>query len=103
VLRITHSGSIELATVALEGKLLGPWVEELRALVANLGGIEALRLNLEGLSFADPGGIALLHELHRGGVELSGCSPLIAGLLASHQPAVIRPRATPPAQGRTHE
>lgn len=87
MLRITHSGSQKLTTVDLDGKLLGPWVDELRAVTAKLNGNEVVRLNLARLSFADQSGIALLQQLSRGGVELSGCSPLIAGLLASHRAA----------------
>jgi ABC-type transporter Mla MlaB component len=85
VLRITRSKSITLATLQLDGKLLGPWVDEVRAAVARLHDEEAVRLNLAGLSFADPAGIGLLEELRRNGVELTGCSALIAGLLASHR------------------
>jgi ABC-type transporter Mla MlaB component len=109
VLRIIQSETIKLATVALDGKLLGPWVDEVRTIVSsmgrnlgsNLGRCDAVRLNLEGLSFADASGIALLQELHRGGVELFGCSALIAGLLAAHQrPAAGNdtPSRTPPGR-----
>ncbi len=85
MLRISQSQSITLAILHLDGKLLGPWVEEVRTVVAQVQAEaeDAVRLNLEGLSFADPNGIALLHELRRGGVELFGCSTLIAALLAS--------------------
>jgi ABC-type transporter Mla MlaB component len=75
-------GSIKLATVALEGKLLAPWVDEVRTIVTNLLRSDAVRLNLDELSFADSSGIVLLHELDRAGVDLCGCSPLITGLLA---------------------
>jgi ABC-type transporter Mla MlaB component len=87
MLRISRSKSITLATVHLEGKLLEPWVSEVRTMIASLRADESVRLNLEHLSFADRNGIALLQELRRGGVELSGCSALIAGLLAAHPAA----------------
>ena len=49
-----------LALLALDGKLLGPWVEELRSVIATLPGDGAVRLNLENLIFADAAGIELL-------------------------------------------
>jgi len=94
VLRITHSGSIQLATLDLEGKLLGPWVDEVREIVAKLRTNAAVRLNLERLSFADLDGIDLLHELQRDGVDFFGCTPLIAGLLASHRRSTARDGAS---------
>ncbi len=103
MLRITHSGSIKLATLDLEGKLLGPWVDEVRAIVAKLRTKDAVRLNLRGLSFADPNGIALLHELKRDGVALSGCTPLIAGLLASRQGPTVGDGASLRTVEPTHD
>jgi hypothetical protein len=84
VLRIVHSGSVTLATIRLEGKLLAPWVDEVRSVVATVSAKEAMCLNLEQLSFADAKGIELLRELRRKGVALVGGSPLIEGLLASY-------------------
>jgi len=83
VLRITHTGSVALANIDLDGKLLGPWVDELRSVVAAIRAKEAVRLNLEHLSFADAAGIDLLHAMRRDGVQLVGASPLITGLLAA--------------------
>ncbi len=85
MLRITHTGSVTLATVSLDGKLLGPWVDELRLVVAALRAKGAVRLNLEHLSFADAAGIELLRAARRDGVQLVGVSPLIEGLLAARE------------------
>ena len=87
MLRINHSGSVTLATIDLEGKLVGPWVDELRRVVATVRIKDAVRLNLEHLSFADAAGIDLLREFARAGMQLAGASPLIAGLLASREEA----------------
>ncbi len=101
MLRISQSKSVTLASLHLEGKLLGPWVEEVRTIVARLHAHESVRLYLDGLSFADPNGIALLQELRRGGVELCGCSALIAGLLdSSRGPAAAAGAALAPAAHR---
>lgn len=85
MLRITHSGYRTVATIDLDGKLLGPWVDELHSVIASLRPDDAKRLNLEKLEFADPAGLRLLHELRREGVDLVGVPPLIEGLLASHR------------------
>lgn len=103
MLRISQSKSITLATLHLDGKLLGPWVDEVRTIVARLPPDDYVRLNLEGLSFADPNGIALLQELRRHGVELSGCSALIAGLLASYQGPAGSDSAPPRSPRTLHE
>jgi ABC-type transporter Mla MlaB component len=82
VLRITHSGYLTVATVDLDGKLVGPWVDELRRTITTLGGGHVTRLNLTKLAFADAAGLSLLRALRRDGVELVGALPLIEGLLA---------------------
>lgn len=82
-----------LALLALDGKLLGPWVEELRSVIATLPGDGAVRLNLENLIFADAAGIELLQTAQRNGIQLAGASPLIDALLAApHGSAVANDR-----------
>ena len=62
----------------LEGRLVGPWVGELRRL-----GEEAfaqnkmLTLDLEGVRFADHYGIALLQELSQRQVSQFNCSQFL--------------------------
>jgi len=73
-----------LAIVSLDGKLLGPWVDEARSVIAALPANEAVRLNLANLSFADAAGIELLRAARRDGIQFVGASPLIEGLLAAH-------------------
>jgi ABC-type transporter Mla MlaB component len=55
-------------TVRLEGKVVGPWVEECdrawQGVRAELGS-KKLRLDLCGLSFMDAKGTALLREIYR--------------------------------------
>lgn len=85
MLRISHSGSATPATIDLEGKLLGPWVDELRKVIAALRVQETVCLSLTHLSFADAEGIDLLRTLRHEGIELAGASPLIEGLLASRE------------------
>ena len=63
----------------LEGRLIGPWVNELRsccATVCNDG--HQLSLDLAEVLFADCKGLALLRTLRKSNVGLVGCSPLLA-------------------------
>jgi len=88
--RLTVSGPITLATVSLDGKLIGPWVDELRDLVAQLcRGGNLPRLQLEHLGFADAAGLDLLLRLRACGVDLVGVSSLIEGLMTSRADARI--------------
>ena len=70
--------SDQVIACQLEGRLVGPWVDELRRL-----GDEAfaqkkmLTLDLEGLRFADHNGIALLQELSQRHVSQLNCSQFL--------------------------
>ena len=70
------------ARLRLEGRLVGPWVRELRKScesVLSRGG--RLTLDLEGLSFIDREGITLLRTLKGNQVNLANGSPFVAELL----------------------
>ncbi|MFN7951730.1 MAG: hypothetical protein U0610_08375 [bacterium] len=90
MLRISeHPSEVEGArTLVVEGRAVGPWVEELanvaRAALARDG---HLIVNLEDVSFLDPHAVALLRELEARGCTLVGRSPFIdAQLRAGSQP-----------------
>ena len=75
------SGSIP--TLQLEGKLVGPWVDELsRACEELRTPPSCLRLNLAAVTFIDPAGISLLSDLVRRGATIAGCSGFIEELLS---------------------
>ena len=82
MLRITQTISDLNTVLRIEGKLLAPWIDELRttAETARAGG-RSLTLDLARLSYADSAGIALLSELVRQGISVSACSGYIAALL----------------------
>lgn len=63
----------------LEGKLIGPWVDELRRLseAALLQG-KKVSLDLDKLRFVDVQGVALLHDLSEKQVSHFNCSPFIS-------------------------
>jgi ABC-type transporter Mla MlaB component len=89
VLKITRvdDTSDSIPTLRLEGKLLGPWVDELRRVCEELhsspGG---LRLNLAGVMYIDPAGIKLLCDLIGRGATVSECTGFVDELLRSHPP-----------------
>ena len=80
MLRITVVESNALAvTLRVEGRIAGPWVEELRTTcnVHNAPDPIQLHLELEDVSFADAAGIAYLKELRDQGVGLYHVSPFL--------------------------
>lgn len=73
------SESSEATSFQLEGKLVGPWVEELRRLSdAALARSEAVSLDLEKVWFVDAQGIALLRDLAKQKVAQFNCSQFIS-------------------------
>ncbi len=64
MLRITVNERPDGRTVTLEGRLAGPWVDELRScwrtLVASRGESRSIRIDLDGVTFVDAAGKALL-------------------------------------------
>jgi ABC-type transporter Mla MlaB component len=71
--------SSEATGFQLEGKLVGPWVEELRRLSdAVLASHKTLHLDLEKVWFVDSNGIALLRELGEKQVAQMNCSQFIS-------------------------
>jgi len=85
MLRATPSECNGFPTLKLEGKLSGPWVDELRKCwLQYLEGPEhgKVRVNLRELSFLDPRGRDLLLEMERDGARLEEASDFIGHLLA---------------------
>lgn len=82
MLRITESRRRSTSTFKLEGKLVGPWVDELRnACAPSLAASAQLRLDLEAVTFVDAVGAALLRELTRQGARITRCSAFLAEML----------------------
>jgi hypothetical protein len=81
MLRITVVESSEIAvTLRAEGRITGPWVEELRAACNMHTFPDEIQLSLElaDISFADQAGIALLRELRNHGVSIIRTTPFLA-------------------------
>ena len=80
MLKISVTRQANHATrLELEGKLVGPWVEELRRLsLEALSRHEAVSLDLEKVWFVDAQGVALLRNLTERSVTQLNCSPFIS-------------------------
>lgn len=71
-------------TLRLEGRIVGPWVEELQHICdpfVNNGC--KLALDLTEISFADESGVTLLSGLKARGVKLLNTAPFVAEQLKS--------------------
>jgi hypothetical protein len=81
MLRITVVESSKIAvTLRAEGRITGPWVEELRTAcnVHTFPDEVQLSLELADISFADAAGIELLKELRDRGAGLIRTTPFLA-------------------------
>jgi ABC-type transporter Mla MlaB component len=88
VLRISViTDSDENTRLQIEGRLVGPWVDELRRLSSSaLSESRGVTLDLEKLLFVDSNGVALLRELSARNVAQLNCSPFIQQQLKEAAP-----------------
>jgi RNA polymerase sigma-70 factor (ECF subfamily) len=92
VTRIAAGESVD--TLRVEGRLTRETAEELRmACDAVLAERRSLHLDISGLQFVDPTGLALLHGLERHGTRLGGCSGFINELLRDRDQGTAAPQA----------
>jgi hypothetical protein len=85
MLRLTRiAGTHQTETIKLEGKLLGPWVDEVRqACAAGTDPASRINLDLSALIFVDGAGERLLRDLIARGFEVVACSGYVTELLRS--------------------
>ncbi len=77
-------------TLQLEGRVVGPWVDELQAICEPLvGNGRKLALDMGEVSFADESGVALLANLRARGVELNKMSAFFEEQLKSLAPGSV--------------
>ena len=83
MLKITEASRSDAAiTFKLEGKVLAPWVDELRRLCTETPcESKQIHLDLDAVTFLDESGAELMRELVRQGVTIARCSEFIAQLL----------------------
>jgi hypothetical protein len=82
LLRIDVKETEGVATIALSGKLLAPWVPEVRRAFARESPGARPRLDLSELRYADATGVELLRGLQGDGIEIIGSNPYSRALLA---------------------
>ena len=85
MLRITTHETPGSLTLQLEGKLVGPWVQETegcwqRALAREPKPV--LRLDLTGVTAIDAAGKALLAAAHAQGGEITACGCMMRAIVA---------------------
>jgi len=88
MLRITrHDQEVAAVTLKLEGRLTGPWSQELDRVAgdATQGGT-ALVLDLSDLMFVDTAGVELLRTLGARGASFRGGSSFVTALLYGDHP-----------------
>ena len=77
MLKITVSNTSRGTTFDLSGRLVGPWVQELRRcwLMAGVGEPAPCHVDLREVTFIDEAGTTLLSQMSREGVTIqaSGC------------------------------
>lgn len=76
MLRITVLTSEKKVVLKLEGRLAGPWVDELRRTVVAGAWCQPLELEVSSLTFVDEDGEQALSWLHRMGARFRGEGPL---------------------------
>lgn len=85
MLKISQAGKINRSvTLKLEGRVVGPWVDELKQVCEPLvkSGC-SLSLDLAEVTFADEGGVALLVNLRARGVKPLSRMPFVEEQLKS--------------------
>ena len=81
MLRITETED-RAQTLHIEGRLVGPWVDELRrACQQASAGADMTIIDLADVDFADQGGLTLLIALRDEGIPLINCSPFLRAQL----------------------
>jgi hypothetical protein len=83
MLRITVvESSPRVTTLRVEGRIAGPWVEELRTAcnIHTSSNPVQLYLELEDVSFVDPAGVACLKQLEDQGVRFARVSSFLTEL-----------------------
>jgi len=85
MLKISQAGKANHSvTLKLEGRVVGPWVGELRQVCELiLSQDRRLKLDLAEVSFADADGMVTLTNLKSRGVTVTNCSPFVEEQLKS--------------------
>ena len=77
MLRITVNEDDAGTRLTLEGRIAGPWVDELRRAGDAARGAGPLVLEMAGVSFVDAEGARLVRGLAEAGARVTNCSPFV--------------------------
>jgi ABC-type transporter Mla MlaB component len=78
MLKISEPTANHATTLKLEGRLVGPWVAELKnTCEQHLAAKRSINLDFADVTFADRSGLTLLLRLRAQGVMLVNCSPFL--------------------------
>jgi hypothetical protein len=79
MLKISQAGTRNHSVILkLEGRVVGPWVGELRRICEPLLAEDgALKLDLAEVSYLDEEAVVALNNLKSRGVKLKNCSPFV--------------------------
>ena len=84
MLRITTTTDKGSPMLKLEGRVGGPWVDELRrswSVAAERNGAKSVKVDMRGVSYVDRRGADLLMQMEGEGTHLAQCSDFIRELL----------------------
>ena len=92
MLRITTHSTADSLTFQLEGRLMGPWVTELRECWrrTSCDGKRAVHIDLRALTYVDAAGEALLADLYRQGADLFACDCQMKAIVAEIENSCIK-------------
>lgn len=103
MLRITPIQTRRSATLKLEGRLSGPWVDELRRCWVGLAKHKVpVKINLREVTFLDHFGRDLLLRMERQGTLMLDCSEFLRDLLHSDGRRQTKRHPTPVKKERAH-
>jgi hypothetical protein len=80
MLRITIHNEAAATRLIVEGKLVGPWVEELKKCWQAIAHAELL-VDLSAMTWIDAEGRGLLAEMHRQGVRLAAAGLMTRAII----------------------
>lgn len=88
MLKISKRDDNGTVTLRVEGRIIGPWVAELRTCCeAALADRQAFDLELQDVEYADAAALELLLNLPSRGARVTNCSPFLAEQLRARSPS----------------
>ena len=94
MLRITTHSPADSTTFQLEGRLVGPWVTELRDCWRRSlsDGKRAIHIDLRAVTYVDVAGEELLADLYRQGADLFAIDCQMKAVVAEIEKTCVNPR-----------